>query len=100
MLIWENNRCSILFHLLVPGGRWQTKISRPVLAANAANSSFHSHGRFPFDPPQSAVIISRRAFGYFSRPISSHHLPIEATANCDVSWSVPTDTQAELSARS
>ena len=20
----ENNRCSILFHLLVPGGKWQT----------------------------------------------------------------------------
>ena len=23
MVIWENSRCSILFHLLVPGGRWQ-----------------------------------------------------------------------------
>src|SRR6266581_6175856 len=22
--MWENRRCSILFHLLVPGGRWQT----------------------------------------------------------------------------
>jgi hypothetical protein len=24
MVIWENSRCSILFHLLVPGGKWQT----------------------------------------------------------------------------
>ena len=23
-VIWENSRCSILFHLLVPGGRWAT----------------------------------------------------------------------------
>ena len=26
MVIWENSRCSILFHLLVPGGKWQTVI--------------------------------------------------------------------------
>src|SRR6516162_1132501 len=25
----ENRRCSILFHLLVPGGRWVTTMSRP-----------------------------------------------------------------------
>ena len=23
-VIWENSRCSILFHLEVPGGKWQT----------------------------------------------------------------------------
>ena len=23
-VIWQNKRCSILFHLLVPGGKWQT----------------------------------------------------------------------------
>ena len=22
MAMWENRRCSILFHLLVPGGKW------------------------------------------------------------------------------
>jgi len=29
----ENSRCSILFHLLVPGGKWQTMICRPVPSA-------------------------------------------------------------------
>ncbi len=29
-LMKEKRRCSILFHLLVPGGRWQTLISSPV----------------------------------------------------------------------
>ena len=42
MVIWENSRCSILFHLLVPGGKWQTVISSPVSAANAASSAFHN----------------------------------------------------------
>jgi hypothetical protein len=42
MVIWQNSRCSILFHLLVPGGKWQTVIVRPVWAANAASSAFHS----------------------------------------------------------
>ena len=49
-LIAENSRCSILFHLLVPGGRWQTVIVRPVWAANWASSVFHSRSRDPFDP--------------------------------------------------
>src|ERR1035437_5209065 len=26
----ENNRCSTLFHLLVPGGKWQTVSLRPT----------------------------------------------------------------------
>src|SRR6266478_6717831 len=30
-LMKEKSRCSILFHLLVPGGRWQTMMSRPEL---------------------------------------------------------------------
>ena len=29
----ENSRCSILFHLDVPGGKWQTVMSRPVSSA-------------------------------------------------------------------
>ena len=27
--MWLKSRCSILFHLLVPGGRWQTVMARP-----------------------------------------------------------------------
>src|SRR5215475_11950350 len=30
----ENRRCSILFHLLVPGGKWQMEISNPVSSAS------------------------------------------------------------------
>src|SRR5665811_2251416 len=50
-VIWENSRCSILFHLLVPGGRWQTLISRPVSAASAASSVFQVRRRLPLAPP-------------------------------------------------
>ena len=38
--MWQNSRCSILFHLLVPGGKWQTVTSSPVSAARTASWSF------------------------------------------------------------
>ena len=38
-------RTSTLFHLEVPGGKWQTVISRPVSAANRASSVFHARIR-------------------------------------------------------
>ena len=41
----ENSRCSILFHLLVPGGKWQTVIVRPVSAARRASSIFQARTR-------------------------------------------------------
>ena len=56
-------RCSILFHLLVPGGKWQTSISRPVSSARRCSSVFHRRVRLPFEPPRSAVIVSVAAFG-------------------------------------
>jgi hypothetical protein len=37
-----NSRCSIRFHLAVPGGRWQTVIASPVSAASRASSVFHA----------------------------------------------------------
>ena len=40
--MWANSRCSILFHLEVPGGKWHAVISRPVPRASAASSSFHA----------------------------------------------------------
>ncbi len=43
--MWLNSRCSILFHLDVPGGMWQTVIARPVVSARAASSFFHSRSR-------------------------------------------------------
>src|SRR5262249_29230830 len=62
-LMNENRRCSILFHLLVPGGKWQTETSIPVSSANRCNSHFHNLTRAPLLPPASAVINRRLAFG-------------------------------------
>ena len=33
-VMWQKSRCSILFHLLVPGGRWLTWTRSPVLSKN------------------------------------------------------------------
>ena len=63
MVIAENSRCSILFHLEVPGGKWQQVISSPVSAARSARPVFQARVRYPLDPPASAVISSRRAAG-------------------------------------
>src|SRR5271165_430230 len=43
----EKSRCSILFHLLVPGGRWLTMMSRPSWLASFWSSRFHSRTREP-----------------------------------------------------
>ncbi|MBB5775038.1 hypothetical protein HD596_001794 [Nonomuraea jabiensis] len=42
MVMWENNRCSILFHFEVLGGKWQTVTVKPASAANAASSACQS----------------------------------------------------------
>ena len=63
MVMWENSRCSILFHLLVPGGRCATVTAKPVSLAKRCNSRFHSRTRTPLLLPQSAVISNRVAVG-------------------------------------
>src|SRR3954467_6418677 len=55
MLMKENKRCSILFHLLVPGGRWWTSISMPSSLARHCSSRFQSRTRPPLLPPPSAA---------------------------------------------
>jgi hypothetical protein len=62
-VMWQNRRCSILFRLLVPGGKWQTLILSPVSAANRAGSSFHSRHRCPLEPPAPQVTSSLEAPG-------------------------------------
>jgi hypothetical protein len=42
IVICENSRCSILFHLEVPGGKWQTVMVRPASAASRASSAFQT----------------------------------------------------------
>src|ERR1017187_4551323 len=44
---------------LVPGGKWQTEISRPVSSARLCSSHFQSLTRAPWLPPESAVMSSR-----------------------------------------
>src|SRR5262245_12065719 len=36
-VMWQNIRCSILFHWLVPGGKWHTEMPRPVSSASRCN---------------------------------------------------------------
>ena len=62
-VMWQNSRCSILFHLLVPGGKWHTVISSPVSAARTASWSFQSRHRQPLEPPASQTTSSRPAPG-------------------------------------
>src|SRR2546421_3719137 len=69
----EKRRCSILFHLLVPGGRWLTTMSRPSSLASFCSSRFHSRTREPLLPPPSAVISNPGALGERARPRFSHH---------------------------
>src|ERR1035441_6028040 len=83
----ENNRCSTLFHLLVPGGKGQTEIERPVSSANFCNSNFQSRNREPLLPPPSAVTSNARASEYKALPWLRHHPRMDATANAPVSWS-------------
>ena len=45
LLMYPNSRCSILFHLLVPGGKWQTLIAIPNSSANPCSSTFHNRVR-------------------------------------------------------
>src|SRR4029434_10334143 len=68
-VMWQNIRCSILFHLLVPGGKWHTEMCSPISSANLCNSTFHRRQRLPFDPPPSAVISNRFAWGETSRAL-------------------------------
>src|SRR2546423_15531081 len=72
-VIKENSRCSILFHLLVPGGRWQTVMGIRNSFASLCSSIFHRRRRWPLLPPPSAVIINRLAFGEHHFSLAHHH---------------------------
>jgi hypothetical protein len=44
-VMWENSRCSTLFHFDVPGGKWHTVTDSPASSAKAAISAFHARVR-------------------------------------------------------
>jgi len=41
----SGHTCSILFHLEVPGGKWQTVIASPIWVTRSASSRFHNRSR-------------------------------------------------------
>src|SRR6202011_2573954 len=96
MVIAENRRCSILFHLEVPGGKWQQVTRSPASSANRASSTFHNRFRQAFEPPASEHTNNRSALGYMGWPIVCHHRRSDCTANEAVSWSEPTRTHPAL----
>src|SRR5215813_9162318 len=59
----ENMRCSIWFHLLVPGGKCETWICKPVTLARPCRPTFHSRERLALLPPASAMISNCFASG-------------------------------------
>ena len=66
-VMWQNSRCSILFHFDVPGGKCDTLIVKPVRSAKRCNSTFQRR-RALLLPPASAVMSSSRASGYVCFP--------------------------------
>jgi len=70
--MWQNIRCSILFHLLVPGGKWHTDIFSPVASAMRCSATFHSRARELLLPPPSAVNQQLCGFGI---SLATHALP-------------------------
>src|SRR5215510_1396906 len=80
-LIKENRRCSILFHLLVPGGKWHTEISKPVSSASRCSSHFHNRTRAPLLPLLSAVIHRPLASTQLPCPTHFHQRRMLSTAN-------------------
>src|SRR5712691_12243465 len=69
-VIWQNMRCSILFHLLVPGGRWLTAIRSPVSSASRCSSAVHRRARALLLPPPSAVMSRSVARGDMDEPLA------------------------------
>ena len=62
MVMNENRRCSILFHLLVPGGKWQTVTGSLSSSASFWSSTFHS--RTTITVAAAAVGCDHQAVGF------------------------------------
>jgi hypothetical protein len=85
MLMKEKSRCSILFHLLVPGGEWQTVMGRPIPSERFWSSTFQKGKWYPLLPTQSAVIVKDVAWGKDTDPTLCHYLRMVWTAMAEVS---------------
>src|SRR2546421_11575813 len=85
-----------LFHLLVPGGKWQTAMRKPVSSASFCSSHLHNRRREPLLPPESAVVSRRLARGEGCWAMEPHHRRMLWTANSAGAWAPPTLAQAAL----
>src|SRR3984885_5901686 len=83
-VMWQNIRCAILFHLLVPGGKWQTEIANFNVSANSWSDTFHNRQRLVLLPPESAGTNNFAASGATFEPIASHQRRMVSAANCAV----------------
>src|SRR5512135_3037898 len=81
-------------------GKWHTVMASPVSSARRCISRFHKRLRQAFEPPPSAVISSRFLSRYKPLPCWYHQRRILSTANCAVSWSMPTLKKPWLCTRS
>ena len=100
ILMDANILCSILFHLLVPGGKWETYTFILKSFANFCSSTFHSLLCTPLLPPPSAFINNAGTAPYLCDPITSHHLLMLSTAKAAVSWLIPTFTKPSFAVMS
>ena len=96
-----NRRCSILFHLLVPGGKWQTAICRPVLIGEALQLELPEAGATGVRASAVSGDRQRRwRSGSAFLPIVCHQSMDRGQANVAVSWSIPTLTHPSSAVRS
>ena len=63
LFINENNLCSILFHLLMPEGKYDTFSVRPKSFDSSCDFTFHNFTRTPLLSPESAVMYMRSSCG-------------------------------------
>ena len=94
-LMMAKSRCSILFHLLVPGGKWQTVMRQTESHRRAAAvPPSTAAAATPLLPPPSAVIEQLLGIGVDrAAPIRCHQRRIARRRTPAVSWSIPTLTQ-------
>src|SRR3974390_1493569 len=74
-----NRRCSTLFHLLVPGGKWLTVSFRPISSARYCKATFHRSvgGAVAVAPP---AVSRDEQLGGAGKSLCPHLLPPAADA--------------------
>ena len=85
LVMWLNRRCSILFHFLVPGGKWHTVMLSPISSASFCSSSCHSRDAVAVAAAAVGGDQQRRGARIAPAPSASTSAGCVATANSAVS---------------